>query len=361
MCNTHKTDSNHGKLKGGLLVLALFLTMSCANGGPPNMNQFPDGLYASFDTSKGTILVNLEMEKTPLTVSNFVALAEGKMDTTTKKGQPFYDGLIFHRVISKLNGDQQDFMIQGGDPDGVGTGGPGYRFADEFDSSLKFTTPGLLAMANSGASTNGSQFFITLVPTSWLDNKHTIFGHVVSGMDVVGQIKKGDKINKLSIIRKGASAEAFQPDQASFDALAKAAKDKKSASVSDKIKAEATKAASFLPNAKKTANGVYYVITQDGSGDKPRKGQSVSVHYTGKFLDGTVFDSSISRKETLTFPAGVGQVIPGWDEALIDMKVGEKRSVVIPPELAYGEDGYPGAIPPNSWLFFEMELISIKK
>jgi peptidylprolyl isomerase len=357
---TKKTKSS-GRLARGAASAVLLLTMGAAYGGTINMDQYPDGLYASFDTSKGTILVNLEMDKAPLTVTNFVGLAEGKMETSSRKGQPFYDGLTFHRVISKHNGDQQDFMVQGGDPEGTGRGGPGYRFADEFDPSLSFSKPGLLAMANAGAGTNGSQFFITLAPTTWLNNKHTIFGEVVAGQDVVGKIKQGDKITKLTIIRKGAKAEAFKADQAKFDGLVKSAKDKKAAANADKIKADQTKIAQLLPNAKQTKSGVWYVVEKEGSGDKPTRGKGVSVHYTGKLLDGTVFDSSVERREPLSFPVGVGQVIPGWDEAVLDMKVGEKRKVVIPPELGYGEEGYPGVIPQNAHLYFEMELLSIKK
>ncbi len=148
------------------------------------------GLYARFDTTQGTFVVRLFEDRAPKTVANFVGLAEGTKDPATGKpaqGKPFYDGLIFHRVID-------GFMIQGGDPEGTGRGGPGYTFADEFDPKLTFDRAGLLAMANRGPATNGSQFFITLDATPWLDNKHTIFGEVVEGMDVVrkiGHVKTG--------------------------------------------------------------------------------------------------------------------------------------------------------------------------
>jgi len=346
------------QLRSGLVLGAcLALVLSCvaqAQGANKVMNQ-PDGLYALFDTSKGEILVSLEYQKTPLTVINFTGLAEGKLkNSAVADGKPFYDGLTFHRVI-------KDFMIQGGDPEGTGRGGSGYRFADEIDPSLKFDSPGVLAMANAGPGTNGSQFFITHVPTPWLDGKHTIFGHVVTGQDVVNAIEQGDKINKLTIIRKGADAEAFKNDQAAFDNANQklsAAKDQAAAS---SRKADEDKIAKLLPNAKKTPDGIYYVIEQAGSGDKPKRGQGTTVNYTGKFLDGTVFDSSIPRKEPFTFSVGNGQVIPGWDSTVLDMQVGEKRNVIIPPELGYGAAGYPGAIPPNSYLFFEIELLAIKK
>ena len=173
-------------------------------------DKINNGLFADINTNKGNILLRLEFEKTPITVANFVGLAEGKIENNKKPiGTPYYDGLIFHRVIA-------DFMIQGGCPLGTGTGDPGYKFADEFDSTLKHSGPGILSMANSGPRTNGSQFFITHKATTWLDGKHTVFGNVIEGMEVVNVIKKGDKIIKISIIRKGKKAEAFLPTNKSF-------------------------------------------------------------------------------------------------------------------------------------------------
>lgn len=171
-----------------------------------------EGLFAEFHTGKGRIVASLEFEKTPLTVTNFVALAEGKLDTKTRKGQPFFEGLAFHRVIP-------DFMIQGGCPRGDGRGDPGYRFRDEFDEELRHDRPGVLSMANAGPGTNGSQFFITHTATPWLDGKHTVFGQVIEGQDVVDAIQQGDVIEKVVIVRKGERAEAFQADQEAFDAL----------------------------------------------------------------------------------------------------------------------------------------------
>ncbi|MCP4023409.1 MAG: peptidylprolyl isomerase [Desulfobacteraceae bacterium] len=176
--------------------------------------DLPDGLYAEFETNKGTILIELFYKKTPLTVINFVGLAEGTKDSNQPAGKKYYDGLTFHRVI-------KNFMIQGGDPKGTGRGGPGYTFPDEFDSSLKHDSAGILSMANAGPGTNGSQFFITHKATPWLDNKHAVFGKVVKGQNVVNAIRKGDKIMAINIIRAGKEALMFKTDQASFDSILK--------------------------------------------------------------------------------------------------------------------------------------------
>jgi cyclophilin family peptidyl-prolyl cis-trans isomerase len=185
-----------------------------------------DGLFAVLETSRGNITCRLLYDKAPLTVCNFVSLAEGKMNVC--KGKPFYDGLKFHRVISKANGDDQNFMIQGGDPNGNGTGGPGYKFPDEIVKGLKFDRPGRLAMANAGPNTNGSQVFITIVPAPWCDGGYTIFGEVVSGQDVVDKIKQGDVIKHISIIRNGTIARDFPVGQAAFERVLKTVKEKQS-------------------------------------------------------------------------------------------------------------------------------------
>jgi peptidyl-prolyl cis-trans isomerase A (cyclophilin A) len=202
-------------LKKSFLIIGVILIMCAAE--TVDAQQLGDGLFALIKTSRGDIVVRLEYQRTPLTVCNFVALAEGKMDVT--KGKHYYDGLTFHRVISKGNGDPQDFMIQGGCPLGTGTGGPGYKFRDEFNPELKHDKPGVLSMANSGPGTNGSQFFITIVPTPHLDGKHTVFGQVVLGQSTVNKIRKGDIIERITIIRNGDSAKAFKADQETFNKL----------------------------------------------------------------------------------------------------------------------------------------------
>lgn len=321
-----------------------------------------EGVFAIMKTTRGDIALELYYKDTPLTVTNFVGLAEGKLDAAD--GKPFYDGLKFHRVIA-------DFMIQGGDPKGNGTGGPGYTFPDECIDKYKFTGAGILAMANAGPGpdglgTNGSQFFITHVPTDWLNGKHTIFGKVLEGQDVVDAVKQGDKIEHIEIIRQGADAEAFTTTQADFDALKKAAVDKKLEAVKAekeaaraKLKKTEDKIAKGYPKATKTEDGIFYEILKEGHGDICGKGKYVSVDYTGMLLDGTIFDSSNGRAP-LDFKTAAGQMIPGFDIMVQEMKEDETRRMILPPDLAYGERGYPGVIPGNAYLLFEVTLLSVE-
>ncbi len=308
-----------------------------------------DGLYAKFNTSKGEILVTLEFEKTPGTVGNFVALAEGDLENSAKpQGQKYYDGLKFHRVIP-------DFMVQGGCPQGTGTGNPGYQFDDEFHPDLKHNAPGILSMANAGPGTNGSQFFITHIATPWLDNKHTVFGRVEHGQEVVDEVTQDDTIESLEIIRVGKEAESFN----AIEAFRTFEGSREKQLEEEKIKAE-EELEKLASGFDKTDSGLRYQILQEGSGLKAEKGKTVSVHYKGQLSDGTVFDSSYKRNEPIDFPLGVGQVIKGWDEGIQLLKVGDKARLVIPSSLGYGAQGAGGVIPPNATLIFDVELMDIK-
>ncbi len=332
------------QLRGGLLTAPLFIVLVMS--GCAKERSLGEGLYARVNTTKGEILLSLEYEKTPLTVINFTGLAEGKLGG----GKPFYNGLTFHRVV-------EDFMIQGGDPTGTGSGGPGYSFPDEIDNSLTFSSPGILAMANAGPGTNGSQFFITRVVTDWLQGNHTIFGRVVEGQEVVDTIVQGDKIKSVKILRIGPKAKAFQNDQASFDKALASLEEETKAAREEKQKGDLAKVEAQWPDAQVSSSGIRYIVLQEGRGAKPAPNTEVSVHYEGRLLDGTKFDSSLDRGEPFSFPVGAGRVIPGWDEMIQDMAKGEKRTIIIPPELAYGERGASGVIPPNAWLVFEVETV----
>tara|TARA_B100000787_G_C16199267_1_gene303661 strand:+ start:20496 stop:21425 length:930 start_codon:yes stop_codon:yes gene_type:complete len=307
-----------------------------------------NGIYAKFKTPKGDILVNLEYERTPGTVGNFIALTEGNLENNVKEqGTPYYDGLKFHRVIP-------DFMIQGGCPLGTGTGGPGYQFDDEIHPDLKHDTPGKLSMANSGPATNGSQFFITHIETSWLDGKHTVFGNVIEGQGIVDAVAQGDEMS-IEIIRIGADADAYNAVEAfrTFEGS-------RSKREEEEKKKQRETLDSVAAGYDETTSGLRYQILQNGEGKQATKGANVSVHYKGQLLDGTVFDSSYKRKQPIDFPVGVGQVIAGWDEGILLLKVGDKARFVIPSNLAYGESGAGGVIPPNATLIFDVELMDVK-
>ncbi len=316
-------------------------------------SDLKNGMYVKFNTDKGEIICVLEFEKTPLTVANFIGLAEGTKDLgggAKAKGDKFYNGLKFHRVID-------DFMIQGGCPLGTGTGGPGYTFPDEIDPSLTHAGPGILSMANAGPGTNGSQFFITHVATPWLDGKHTVFGHVITGQNVVNSIEGGDTLNSVEIIRVGADAEAFKSDQKTFDELLASSETRQKEKQLKKFEEATARIKKEWPNAITTPSGLMYEVVNEGTGaETPTAGTTVQAHYTGKLLDGTKFDSSYDRGQPISFGVGQGQVIKGWDEAFLGMKKGEKRVLIIPPGLAYGPAGR-GPIPPNATLVFDVELV----
>jgi peptidylprolyl isomerase len=359
-------------------MLAMFCALACggSSAGDNDMSDAvtaataEDGIYAVFHTSMGEVACRLHYEKAPITVANFIGLAIGEKefkDPTTLQmvKRPFYDGLIFHRVI-------KSFMVQGGCPLGNGRGGPGYQFMDEFDPSLRHDKPGVLSMANSGPSTNGSQFFITHVPTPHLDDKHTIFGQTVAGQDIIDAMAdvpmqastplEPIKLVRVEVLRRGAAAENF--DWTAIWADQEAAKERKRAEQAEQEiqkMEELAKTLGFDMNgAKDGSDGLRYVVRQEGTGAQPTKGQTISVHYTGYLLDGTKFDSSVDRDEPYQTPIGVAKVIRGWDISFQDMKVGEKRVLIIPSDLAYGARGYPPVIPANATLVFDVELLGIK-
>jgi len=354
--------------------------------------QSPDGIFATFETTKGRIVVQLEYQKTPVTVANFIALAEGTNPFVEAqyKGKPFYNGLKFHRVIA-------DFMIQGGDPLGNGSGNPGYKFKDEFDPSLKHNSGGILSMANSGPTTNGSQFFITHKETPWLDGKHTVFGHVTSGMDVVNAIVQDDVIMEVKISRKGEEAKKFNATKVFSDYFGNKGEDEKKVAAAEaerkqkmeQEQAEAkrvytekygsvmAKKVSELSKTRaestKTESGLQYKIKK-GNGAKPTDGTTIYVHYAGYLEDGSLFDSSYeevnkafgkfdemraSQNGYQPFPFQIGNkggLIPGFLEGLNMMSFGDKATLFIPSNLGYGERGAGGVIPPNANIIFEVEI-----
>ncbi|MEZ4853820.1 peptidylprolyl isomerase [Flavobacterium sp.] len=366
------------KLFSKLTVIMLFsisFLTSCNN----KYKDLKDGLYANIETSKGDIIVQLEFKKTPVTVANFVSLAEGKNPFVDEKfkDKPFYDGLTFHRVISKNNGDEQDFMIQGGDPLGSGEGGPGYKFKDEIFADLKHNKPGILSMANAGPATNGSQFFITLVETPWLDGKHTVFGNVIDGQTVADSILQNDVINKIEIIRIGAEAKKFDAVKIFKEYYNKEAKiqsenKEKARKIGIKKRIQFEK---LKMNGTTDKSGIIYEFLKKGEGNKPKKGTQVFINYAGYFESGELFDTNYkniaeqfymydAQRDAMNgyapfpFPYGNDRgLIQGFINTINLMSYNDKVQVFIPAKLAYGEQGAGDIIPPNTNLIFEIEML----
>ncbi len=354
-----------------LLMLALVLLVGCKSKYP----DLSDGLYADVQTNKGDILLQLEFEKTPNTVANFVSLAEGNNPfvDSTYAGKRYYDGIIFHRVV-------KDFVIQGGDPDGNGRGGPGYKFEDEFVRDLRHSGPGILSMANGGPNTNGSQFFITHRATPHLDDLHSVFGHVVKGQEVVDTIAQNDTIIKVDIIRKGSAAKKFDAVK-TFTLYFEEAERKQNEKEAKAKEVIASLAAAFQTEPEKAEalpSGLKILMLKDGGGEKPKTGEFVSLNYAGYFMDGTLFDScqreiaethnAVERLQQLgqrfrpmTIPySDEARVIPGFKEGVQQLKVGDKARIFIPSHLAYGENGAGNVIPPNADLVFDIEILDKK-
>ena len=366
-----------------LTVLFLFLSLAFASCQEKYPDLKEDGVYAEFITNKGTFVAKLKNDSAPLTVSNFVALAEGTngMVDSLHKGKRFYDGLSFHRII-------KDFMIQGGDPKGDGTGDPGYKFPDEVTDTIRFNKKGLLAMANSGPDTNGSQFFITLKETPWLDGRHTIFGEIVKGQDIVDAIgnmateQPGDKptepviIEKVNIINKGKVKVPYFTEE-----MGKLEKDKKEKEerINKVAASQAKELSAMKEKAEELPSGVKIYFNEKGEGAKPNEGDKILMNYAGFLEDGHLFDSNILSNaekfeivDDMRKAAGQyvpvptdyskdAQLIPGFREGLLNMKVGDKATIFIPSHLAYGERGIPGVIPANSELIFQLEIVDVVK
>jgi cyclophilin family peptidyl-prolyl cis-trans isomerase len=366
-------------MKNTFLLLATFfiLISSCKSS---QYTHLGDGIYADIKTNKGDIIVKLEHDKTPVTVANFISLAEGTSPFVSDqyKEKKYYNGLTFHRVM-------KDFMIQGGDPTATGTGNPGYRFKDEIVDSLKHDKAGILSMANGGPKTNGSQFFITLKPTPWLDGMHTVFGEVIEGMavvDSIGVTKTAAKdkpvvdvvMNSVEIIRNGKEAKNFDAvkimsdyfatEEAEIAAMIKMKKDLAAEMMTQKNSVEA------LPS------GLKILILNKGNGAKPKVGQKVLINYAGYLEDGSMFDSNyeaVARNYNVydedrkvgggyePYPMDFSpdaRLIPGFKEGMMSMNVGDKIRVFIPPHLGYGQQG-SGPIPPNANLVFDLEMVDL--
>lgn len=364
------------KIKIAFAFLTVALLLGCKK---EEKNNLPDGLYAKIETNKGSIIVLLEYEKAPITVANFVSLAEGKNEFVTDenfKNKPFYDGLKFHRVIN-------DFMIQTGDPLGTGSGDTGYKFKDEINE-MRFDKGGVLAMANSGPATNSSQFFITHLETPWLDGKHTIFGHVVEkGMEVVHLITQDDAISKITIIRNGDAAKKFDAPGIFRDYFKVESENQKKKQAEEGLldaqyKVIREEKANYFSTLKaksiKSVTGLNYVITKKGSGKKPANGTNVNIHYAGFLENGSLFDSSIEEVsrafgkydanraaqngyQPIPYVMGTKQgMIPGFIEGIEKLSFGDKAVIFIPSKLGYGEAGAGNVIPPNATIIFEIEL-----
>ena len=341
------------------VLLIIVIASSCKTAKYPNLDN---GLYADIQTNRGDILIKLHDKEVPMTVANFVSLAEGnnhKM-TDSLKGKPYFNGTKFHRVIS-------DFMIQGGDITGTGRGSAGYRFADEFPLNengeliYKHDKAGVLSMANSGKNTNSSQFFITHKATNWLDGKHTVFGQVKIGQNIVDTIRQNDLINHVEIIRVGKEAKKFEADKVFAFELTNVAKreeerQRKLQAVRDRFQKE-----KGIDKAIPTDSGLKILSIQKGKGKKVNPDLPTEVHYTLYLTNGKKIDSSIDKGRPFVFTINKQGLIAGWKEGLKTMREGDKSRFFIPHYLGYGERGMGRVIPPNSDLVFEIEVLKVGK
>ncbi len=357
-----------------VLLLCLPLAVGSCQDKYPDLE---DGVYAEFKTNMGTFVAKLYNEKTPLTVANFIELAEGthQMMDSSFAGKPYYNGLTFHRVM-------EDFMIQGGDPLANGRGGPGYTFPDEFVDDLKHDRKGILSMANGGPDMNGSQFFVTVKPTPWLNNRHSVFGEIVIGQAVVDSISVTDTdssdkpldvvvMEEVNIIRKGnVEVPSFTTEMEMIEQR----KQEKLERLAGVAKATTEALQPFADQAEETESGLKLYWNQRGKGMKPNEGAMVLVHCTGYFTNGDLFYTT--RREVAEKYEALengnpyqpmvaqyspqAQMIPGFREAMLMMSVGDRTTLFIPSHLGYGATGRGSVIPPNTDLIFELELVGIQ-
>lgn len=345
-------------LKLSIFAMLILSIVACKEDPAADLE---DGIYASFQTNKGDFVAELNYKEAPMTTANFISLAEGNNPKADEefKDKPYFDGLKFHRIV-------EGFVIQGGDPQGNGQGGPGYEFPNETDTDLKHDEKGMLSMANAGPDTNGSQFFITLAPTPQLNGGYSVFGQVVKGQSVVDSIGKVEVnqeqpiedviMNSVRILRKGKDAKNFDAPQVFLDEIAKVEERKK-----EEEKNLEEKINNMAEGYEETDSGLRYKITKKTDGKKANRGNTVKVFYKGQLADGTVFDQRLEEEgqDPISFDVGTGRVIPGWDEGLLLLKEGEEAKFIIPPHLGYGPNGI-GPIPGNSILVFDVKLSKVE-
>jgi cyclophilin family peptidyl-prolyl cis-trans isomerase len=308
-----------------------------------------DGLYAEIETEKGDIVIELFDERSPATVMNFVGLAEGELDNTHAPGEPYFDGLTFHRV-------EPGFVIQGGDPSGDGSGGPGYRFPTETHPELVHDKAGVVAMANSGPDTNGSQFYITMAPTPHLDGGYNVFGEVVEGMEVVSSIEAGDRMRRVSIHRVGDEASEYEASQEAFDALVADIRAEREHQRAAARRAALDALREEYPGLSEYEDtGLLLAEVRPGSGALPQQGDEVAVHIVWSLPDGRQLDSTRDRGQPERFVYLQNRLIRGLEIAVGTMRVGERTVAVVPPELWGGNR--PPIVPDDSYVVFDIERL----
>lgn len=310
--------------------------------------ELPDGLYAEITTDRGEIVIRLEPARAPVTVMNFVGLAEGTIDNDHAPGKRFYDGLTFHRV-------EPGFVIQGGDPNGDGTGGPGYRFPTETHPELLHDRPGIVAMANSGPDTNGSQFYITMGPTPHLDGGYNVFGEVIEGMSVVTSIQAGDRIRSVKILRSGEEAVAYRASTDRFRGLMDDLQAEREAGRLRTQQETLDALRDSYPGLAEYQDGLLLARLQEGSGATPIQGQEIEIHIVFSLPDGRQLDSTRDRGSPQRFRYLQDRLIRGLEMAVGTMQVGERTVALVPPGL--WDTGRPPMIPPDSYVVFDIERL----